>query len=74
MVLKAKKTRRDHDLKEQAIEEASKEETTRLNAEIPVSLHNKIKMRAIEEGKGGSITNIVIKALSAYLDTPVKDS
>jgi len=71
MVLKAKKTRREHDLKDQAIHEASKEETTRLNAEIPVSLHNKIKMRAIQEGKGRSITSIVIDALEAYLDSPV---
>jgi len=73
MVLKAKKTRRDREAKTQAIEEASKEETTRLNAEIPVSLHNKIKMRAIQEGKGSSITNIVIKALAAYLETPVEN-
>ncbi|MBD0265120.1 MAG: hypothetical protein ICV85_05460 [Tolypothrix sp. T3-bin4] len=71
MVLKAKQTRRKSEAKTQAIEEASKEETTRLNAEIPVSLHNKIKMRAIQEGKGSSITNIVIKALVAYLETPI---
>lgn len=71
MVLRAKKSRRDDEQKKQAVEAASKEETTRLNAEIPVSLHNKIKMRAIEEGKGSSITSIVIKALQAYLDTPV---
>lgn len=71
MVLKAKKTRRDHEQKNLAIEEASKEETTRLNAEIPISLHNKVKIRAIESGKGSSITNIVIKALEAYLNTPV---
>ena len=71
MVLKAKKSRRDDEQKKQAVEAASKEETTRLNAEIPVSLHNKIKMRAIEEGKGSSITSIVIKALQAYLETPV---
>uniref|UniRef100_A0A0C1RKU1 CopG family transcriptional regulator n=1 Tax=Tolypothrix bouteillei VB521301 TaxID=1479485 RepID=A0A0C1RKU1_9CYAN len=73
MVLKAKKVRRDTEQKNQAIEEATKEETSRLNAEIPVSLHNKIKMRAIEEGRGSSITSIVIKALTAYLDTPVKE-
>lgn len=71
MVLKAKKTRRGDELKNLAMEEASKEETTRLNAEIPVSLHHKIKIRAVEEGKGSSITSIVIKALEAYLDNPV---
>jgi predicted HicB family RNase H-like nuclease len=73
MVLKAKKVRRDTEQKKQAIEEATKEETTRLNAEIPVSLHNKIKMRAIEEGKGNSITSIVIKALTAYLDPSIQN-
>ena len=71
MVLKAKKTRREHDLKDQAIHSAGLEETTRLNAEIPISLHRKVKMRAVEEGKGSSITTIVILALRAYLDTPV---
>ncbi len=54
MVLKAKRTRREHELKNLAMEEASKEETTRLNAEIPVSLHHKIKIRAVEEGKGSN--------------------
>jgi len=72
MVLKAKKSRREHDLKDQAIHEAGKEETTRLNAEVPISLHNKVKMRAIQEGKGSSITSIVINALEAYLSTPVE--
>ncbi|MTJ48188.1 hypothetical protein [Dolichospermum sp. UHCC 0259] len=72
MVLKAKKTRREHELKNLAMEEAGKEETTRLNAEIPVSLHNKIKIRAVEEGKGSSITSIVIKALEAYIGIPVQ--
>ena len=72
MVLKAKKSRRDHELKEQAIHSAAKEETTRLNAEIPISLHNKVKIRAIEEGLGSSITSIVIKALEAYLNTQVE--
>jgi predicted HicB family RNase H-like nuclease len=72
MVLNAKKTRREHELKSLALEEARKEETSRLNAEIPVSLHHQIKIRAVEEGKGSSITSIVIKALEAYLDTPVE--
>lgn len=71
MVLKAKKSRREDQQKIQAVEEALKEETTRLNAEIPVSLHNKVKIRAISEGKGSSITSIVIKALEAYLNTPI---
>jgi len=38
-----------------------------------VSLHHTIKILAVEEGKGSSITSIVIKALEAYLDTPVEN-
>ncbi len=72
MTLRAKKSRREDQQKIEAVEEASKEETTRLNAEIPVSLHNKVKIRAIQEGKGSSITNIVIKALETYLDTAIE--
>jgi hypothetical protein len=71
MGLKAKTTRRDHHLKDQAIEEATKEEVTRLNADIPVSLHKKIKMRSAQEGS--NITSIIIKAVTAYLETSAED-
>lgn len=70
-MLKAKVTRRDHEGKQQAIEAASKEDTTRLNAEIPMSLHNRVKMRAIQEGRGSTITSIIIRALTEYLETPI---
>jgi hypothetical protein len=73
-MLRAKKSRRDDNQKQAALEEAAKEETTRLNAEIPVSLHNRVKIRAIQEGKGKTITSIVVKALEAYLQTEINEN
>lgn len=65
MGLQPKKTRRDHASKTEAIEAASKEETKRLNADIPVSLHNQVKIRAVEEGR--NIVDLVVDALNDYL-------
>lgn len=65
MALRAKKTRREREDKNQAMEEALKEETTRLNVDIPVSLHSQVKIRATQERS--TITNIVITALNEYL-------
>lgn len=65
MSLQPKKTRRERTEKTQAIEAASKEDTKRLNAEIPASLHSKIKIRAVEEGR--NIVDIVVDALNEYL-------
>ncbi len=65
MALQAKKTRRQREEKEAAITEATKEETKRLNAEIPKSLHNRLKMFAAEQET--KITDVVIKALNEYL-------
>lgn len=66
MALQAKKNRRQRDEKEAAIAEATKEETKRLNAEIPKSLHNRLKIFAAE--KETKITDVVIKALNEYLN------
>lgn len=66
MALQPKKTRRDRTSKTEAIEAASKEDTKRLNAEIPVSLHNKVKIRAVEEGR--NIVDLVVEALNEYLN------
>ena len=63
--LQAKKTRRKRQEKEEAISEATKEETKRLNAEIPKTLHNKLKMFAAS--RETKITNVVIEALNEYL-------
>lgn len=65
MVLKAKTSRRTTETKELAIDEVAREETTRLNAMIPVSLHKRVKLQAVEEER--SITDIVIEALDEYL-------
>ena len=66
-MLKAKKTRRQHDNREEAIADVTKEETKRLNVDIPISLHNEIKIQAIKEGNGATISSIAIKALNEYL-------
>lgn len=65
MALQPKKTRRDRTEKTQAIEAASKEDTKRLNADIPISLHSKVKIRAVKEGR--NIVDIVVDALNEYL-------
>ncbi|MEM8831974.1 MAG: hypothetical protein AAGE96_21855 [Cyanobacteria bacterium P01_G01_bin.19] len=65
MVLKAKKTRRDRPDKDKAIDEATKPDTKRLNAEIPRELHSKLKTFAAQ--KEAKITEVVIKAITEYL-------
>ncbi len=67
MSLRAKKNRRERQEKNDALVEATKEETTRLNAEIPISLHSQVKIQATKERT--SITEIVIKALNDYLSS-----
>lgn len=71
MVLKAKQSRRNNDAKEQVMQDIAKEETTRLNADVPVSLHKKVKLQAVEEGR--SITDIVIESLKEYLSKYSKE-
>ena len=53
--------------KERLLSDVAKEETKRLNANIPISLHTKIKIRAAEEGR--DMTELVIDALGEYLST-----
>lgn len=69
-MLRAKTTRRHTDTKERVLEEVAKEETTRLNAVVPVSLHKAVKVRAASEGR--SITDILIDSLNEYLSKNVK--
>lgn len=64
-MLSAKKKRRSSRAKDEAINEAAKEETTRLNAIVPVTLHRQVKLQAAKEGR--SITNILITSLETYL-------
>ena len=65
MKLKAKVSQRDRKDRDDALKEAIREESVRLNAEIPQSLHKKIKVYAAMQEK--SITNIVIDALNDYM-------
>ena len=65
MVLKAKKNRRDRPDKEKALDEATKPDTKRLNAEIPRELHSKLKTFAAQ--RETKITEVVIEAVTEYL-------
>jgi hypothetical protein len=67
MTLAVKPTRRSSVSKREAIEEATREPTIRLNALIPASLHKRLKLRAIEEGSGATVTAIIIAAADEYL-------
>lgn len=64
-MLEAKTTRRERRDKETAIKALQKEETTRLNAEIPASLHKRIKVFAVSREQ--SITDVIKVALDEYL-------
>ena len=71
MALQAKKTRRKRQEKEEAKREATKEETKRLNAEIPKTLHNKLKVFAAS--RETKITDVVILALNEYMSKNSND-
>ncbi len=64
-MLKAKTIRREREDKVSAIRELEREDTTRLNAEIPASLHKQLKVFAVSTEQ--SITEIVQIALNEYL-------
>ena len=68
MALQAKKTGRNHKGKEEALKEVIKEETTSFNMQMPVTLYNRLKIRAAVEGKGRDMTKIVIDSLGLYFD------
>lgn len=51
----------------QASSEAGAEETQRLNAEIPKSLHQRIQIQKAKDGR--SIKEIVVDALEEHLET-----
>lgn len=64
-MLSAKKKRSSSRSKDEALSEVAREETTRLNAIVPVSLHRRVKLQAAREGK--SITEILITSLETYM-------
>ncbi|MEN8446087.1 MAG: hypothetical protein ABG776_13865 [Cyanobacteria bacterium J06555_13] len=65
MALKAKKTRRERDDKDKAIEEVQKPVTKRLNVDIPLELHHKLKVHAMQCDK--NMTDIVVTLLVKHL-------
>jgi hypothetical protein len=67
MTLQIKKNRRSSESKQAAIAEATRESVARLNALIPESLHRRLKMQAIAEGRGATVTSIIITATDEYL-------
>ena len=72
MVLKHKESRRQDDAKARALDEVSQEPTSRLNAEIPLSLHNAVKIQAVNEGR--TLAGIVAQALNEYLSKVSNES
>ena len=64
-MLRAKTTRRQTEAKDRVLDEVMREETTRLNAVVPVSLHKAVKVQAAKEQR--SITELLIETLNDYL-------
>jgi predicted HicB family RNase H-like nuclease len=64
-MLRAKTTRRQTEAKDRVLDEVIREETTRLNAVVPISLHKAVKVQAAKEER--SITDLLIEALNDYL-------
>ncbi len=65
MTLRAKTLRRESSVKETVLRAATEEDTCRINAEIPKSLHRRVKIFAAEKDK--SITELLVSALNEYL-------
>jgi len=68
MALKAKipkKSGSAHPAKQAALNEAAREEVTRISALIPTALHRKVKIQAVEEGR--TFTDILIQSLLEYM-------
>ncbi len=64
-MLRAKTTRRKTEAKDRVLYEVVREETTRLNAVVPISLHRAVKVQAAHEQR--SITDLLVEALNNYL-------
>ena len=67
MILSVKETRRDSQRKSEALEEAGREDMVRLNATVPRSLRDRLKMQAIREGGNRTVTAILMDAAEEYL-------
>jgi predicted HicB family RNase H-like nuclease len=64
-MLRAKINRREREDKNLALKEIGKEEITRFNAKIPVSLHQRLKIVAARRRK--SVTELFIEMANEYL-------
>lgn len=51
---------------EQILAALKEEDKKRLHVFIPASLHQRLKLRSVQEGRG--MTDLVVEALSAYMD------
>ena len=71
MVLKTKTHRRVREDIDRAIKQEGLEEVSRINAYIPVRLHQKLKLHVVQQGKGVTATSIIIKLLDEYLSKNV---
>ena len=67
MALEAKKDRRVTDEKNRVLNEVVQEDMKRLNVDIPVSLHTRLKMRAVREGT--TIRELAKQMLLTYLES-----
>jgi predicted HicB family RNase H-like nuclease len=65
MALKAKKQTRNSQQKEQALIDVSTENTKRINANVPASLHAEFKSKAAINGD--SINELILKWVNEYL-------
>ncbi|MEZ6069475.1 MAG: hypothetical protein R3C10_04195 [Pirellulales bacterium] len=68
MILSVKDARRASAAKDAALEEAAREDMVRLNATVPRSLRDRLKMQAIREGGNRTVTAILMDATEEYLD------
>ena len=64
-MLKAKQKTRERQDKTAALKELSKDSTKRLNADVPITLHRKLKILATKQDK--TVTDLLIEIVSEYL-------
>ena len=64
-MLKAKQKTRERQDKTAALKELSKDSTKRLNADVPIELHRKLKILATKQDK--TVTDLLIEIVTEYL-------
>ncbi len=66
MAFRAKKSSRHHQGKKEALKEITRESAVRFNALLPESIYKRLRLQAMDEGKGRDMTKITIDALNLY--------